>query len=82
MEHSRLRPRRLYQQVEVRNVLDVLIYVDHRIMSRELPVITSEMICDLNRRTLEGSEHEPQVAAGKLRHYSSVWRATEGLLQR
>lgn len=63
-------PSRAYQEREIRNVLDALMDIDARVMRGEAPTITADLICEYNRRVLEGTEYEPHVVAGKIRDYS------------
>jgi Fic family protein len=63
-------PSRAYQEREVRNVLDALMEIDRQVVDGELPRITPELICDYNRKVLEGTEYEPHVIPGEIRDYS------------
>lgn len=63
-------PSRAYQEREIRNVLDALMDIDAQVMRGEAPTITTDLICEYNRRVLEGTEYEPHVVPGKIRDYS------------
>ena len=63
-------PSRAYQEREVRNVLEALTAIPQEVMEGGSPAITSELICDYNRRILEGTKYEPHVEPGRIRDYS------------
>lgn len=63
-------PSRTYQEREIRNVLDALTEIDIQVRSNQVPVISAELICDYNRKVLEGTEYEPHVVPGEIRDYS------------
>lgn len=63
-------PSRAYQEREIRNVLDALMEIDSQVMRRQAPRITASLICEYNRRVLDGTEYEPHVIPGKIRDYS------------
>jgi len=63
-------PSREYQEREVSNVLTTLTDIDDRIMSGERPAITSELICDFNRRILRNTDHEESAIPGRIRNHS------------
>ena len=65
-------PSMAYQQREVENVLDALQEIDRQVVRGDPPAITAELICNLNRQVLEGTEHEPQVSGGRVRDHSVV----------
>ena len=65
-------PSRAYQEREVRNVLDALTLISEQALSGDPPAITWDMICDLNRRVMEGTDHESRVVPGRVRDYSVV----------
>lgn len=63
-------PSRAYQEREIRNVLDALTEIDSQVKSGQAPGITAELICEYNRRVLDGTEYEAHVIPGKIRDYS------------
>lgn len=63
-------PSRAYQEREVRNVLDALREVDAQVMRGDAPTVTADLICEYNRRLLDGTAYEPHVIPGKVRDYS------------
>lgn len=63
-------PSRQYQEREVRNVLDALTNIATQVRPGESPKITTALICEYNRRLLEGTDHEPDVIPGELRTHS------------
>ncbi|MHB2024283.1 MAG: Fic family protein [Mycobacteriales bacterium] len=63
-------PSRAYQEREIRNVLEALMEIDTQVTQGNAPSITPELICDYNRRVLEGTEYEPHVLPGEIRDYS------------
>lgn len=63
-------PSRAYQEREIRNVLDALMEIDAQVMRGEAPTITAELICEYNRRVLDGTEYEAHVIPGQIRDYS------------
>ena len=63
-------PSRAYQEREVRNVLDALMEIDDEIVRGVRPEITTELICGFNRQVMDGTEYEPDVVPGTVRHYS------------
>ena len=71
-------PSRAYQEREVRNVLDALQEIDDAVMGNTSPVITMELICEYNRRLLDGTQHDSQVLPGKVREFSVVVAAYRG----
>ena len=71
-------PSRAYQEREVRNVLDALQEIDDAVMGNSSPVITKELICEYNRRLLDGTQHDSQVLPGKVRDFSVVVSAYRG----
>lgn len=71
-------PSRAYQEREVRNVLDALQEIDDAVMGNTSPVITKELICEYNRRLLDGTQHDSQVLPGKVREFSVVVAAYRG----
>ena len=62
-------PSRAYQEREVRNVLDALKEIAHQVMSDDSPTITLDLICEFNRRLLDGTEHEPDAVPGEVRDH-------------
>ncbi len=62
-------PSRAYQEREVQNVLALLHEIDGQVMSGDSPVITRSLICDHNRRLLEGTEHEADALPGRIRDH-------------
>ena len=65
-------PSRAYQEREVRNVLDALQEIaDQASVGDALP-ITKDLICDFNRRLLEGTEHQPDARPGTVRTHEVV----------
>ncbi len=65
-------PSRAYQEREVRNVLDALQEIADLVTEGgEFPV-TKDLICDFNRRLLEGTEHEPDARPGAVRTHEVV----------
>ena len=71
-------PSRAYQEREVRNALDALQEIDDAVMGNSSPVITKELICEYNRRLLDGTQHDSQVLPGKVRDFSVVVSAYRG----
>ena len=71
-------PSRAYQEREVRNVLDALNAIAQEVMGGGSSAITSELICEFNRRVLEGTEHEPHAVPGRIRDYSVSVAAYRG----
>ncbi len=71
-------PSRAYQEREVRNVLDALDEIDGQVMQGESPRITKDLICEFNRRLLDGTKHGSHVVPGKVRDYSVVVSAYRG----
>ena len=65
-------PSRAYQEREVRNVLDALQEIANRVMGDDSPTITRGLICEFNRRLLDGTEHEPDAAPGEVRDHEVV----------
>ena len=65
-------PSRAYQQREVRNVLDALTAIDEVTARGTLGPVTSDLICEYNRRVLDGIEHPADVRPGEFRHHSVV----------
>ncbi|MCY4175249.1 MAG: Fic family protein [Acidimicrobiaceae bacterium] len=63
---------RVYQQREVRNVLDLLNEIQQQVMSGDSPAITRDLILDFNRRLLAGTEHEPDATPGRVRDHEVV----------
>ena len=63
-------PSRAYQEREVRNVLDALTGIDENTARGTLGPVTSDLICDCNRRILDGIEHTADVRPGEFRHHS------------
>ena len=63
-------PSRAYQEREVRNVLDALTGIDQNTARGTLGPVTSDLICDYNRRVLDGIEHTADVRPGEFRHHS------------
>ena len=63
-------PSRAYQEREVKNVLEALTTIAQQVVDGGFPSITSELICDFNRRVLEGTQYEPDVVPGRIRDYS------------
>ena len=62
-------PSREYQEREVRNVLDGLEAISAQITSGDRPTITRNLICDLNRQVLAGTNYESHVVPGQVRDY-------------
>ena len=62
-------PSRAYQEREVRNVLDALQEIADQVTKGEPPTITKDLICEFNRRLLDGTEHEPDAMPGQIRSY-------------
>ena len=71
-------PSRAYQEREVRNVLDALQEIDDAVMGNSSPVITKELICEYNRRLLDGTQHDSHVRPGEVREFSVVVSAYRG----
>lgn len=71
-------PSRAYQQREVMNVLETLQEIDDEVMGNRSPVITKELICEYNRRLLDGIQHDSHVVPGKVREFSVVVSAYRG----
>lgn len=65
-------PSRAYQEREVRNVLDALTAIAQEVTQGDFPTITAELICEFNRRILDGTEYEPHVVPGRIRDYPVV----------
>ena len=65
-------PSRRYQELEVRNVIDALQDIGQQVQGGEYPRLSRELICDLNRRLLEGleSELDESTVAGQVRRHS------------
>ncbi len=62
-------PSRSYQEREVSNVLDALQEISEQITSGDTATITTELICEFNRRLLEGTDHNPEVVPGGVRKH-------------
>ena len=62
-------PSREYQEREVRNVLDGLEAISAQITTGDRPTITRNLICDLNRQVLAGTNYESHVVPGQVRDY-------------
>ena len=65
-------PSRAYQEREVRNVLEALQEIADHIIGDDSPTITKDLICEFNRRLLEGTEHEPDAVPGEVRDHEVV----------
>lgn len=65
-------PSRAYQEREVRNVLDALTTIHEQAMAGTLPPVTSELICEYNRRVLTDTEYDDETAPGSIRQHSVV----------
>ncbi len=63
-------PSREYQEREVRNVLEALQEIDDILSDATKPDITADLICDFNRRLLEGTSHTYEVKPGIIRMHS------------
>jgi Fic family protein len=63
-------PSRQYQEREVSNILGALMEIDQQVMRGEAPKVTKELICEYNRKVLDGTEYEPHVIPGAIRTYS------------
>lgn len=63
-------PSRDYQQREVENVLEALTAIAGQVMEGGDLEITKDLICELNRQVLDGTEHEAHVRPGEIRDYS------------
>ena len=65
-------PSRKYQELEVRNVIEALQDIAARVQGGEYPRLSTSLICDLNRRLLQGLESELHDATvpGELRTHS------------
>ena len=61
---------RAYQEREVRNVLDALQGMTEQVMQGTSLMITKDLICDFNRRLLDGTEHEPDAVPGVVRDHA------------
>lgn len=61
---------RAYQEREVRNVLDALQEIADQVMQGRSPMITRDLICEFNRRLLDGTEHESDAVPGIVRDYA------------
>ena len=71
-------PSRAYQEREVRNVIDALQEIANQVRKREAPEITKELICEYNRRLLDGTQHDSHVRPGEVREFSVVVSAYRG----
>ena len=65
-------PSRAYQEREVRNVLDALQEIADHVIGDDSPTITKDLICEFNRRLLDGTEHEPDAVPGEVRDHEVV----------
>ena len=65
-------PSRAYQEQEVRNVLDALQEMSDQVLAGDAPAITKDLICDFNRRLLDGTDHEPDAVPGRVRDHEVV----------
>ncbi len=63
-------PSRAYQEREVRNVLEALQEIADDVMRGSSPTITKDLICEFNRRLLDGTEHEPDAVPGAVRDHA------------
>ena len=63
-------PSRAYQEREVRNVLEALQEIADDVMGGTSLTITADLICDFNRRLLNGTEHEPDAMPGVVRNHA------------
>ena len=63
-------PSRQYQAQEIENVLEVINYIDAQYQDGSLNPISLEMVHEINRRLLEGTEHEPNAVPGVIRDHS------------
>ncbi len=61
---------RAYQEREVRNVLDALQEIADQVMQSASPTITKHLICEFNRRLLDGTEHERDAVPGMVREHA------------
>lgn len=71
-------PSRAYQQREVTNVLDAVQEIDNKVITGEAIPITTELICEFNKRVLDGTEYEPEAIPGKIRSHSVGVHAYRG----
>lgn len=71
-------PSRAYQEREVRNVIDALQEIADQVRTGDPPAITRELICEYNRRLLDGTEHEPDAVSGRIRSYEVLVAAYRG----
>lgn len=62
-------PSRAYQEREVRNVLDALQEISEQAQAGSVPKITRQLMCEYNRRILEGTEHTEDVVPGSVRSH-------------
>jgi Fic family protein len=65
-------PSRQYQEQEVRNVLEALGSLHHRILEGEAIRITPELICEFNEQVLKGTQYRDEVVPGVIRTESVV----------
>jgi Fic family protein len=65
-------PSRRYQELEVRNVIDALQDIGQQVQRGEYPRLSRELVCDLNRRLLDGleSELDESTVPGQVRTHS------------
>ena len=63
-------PSRAYQEREVRNVLDALQEIADDVMRGSSGAITKDLVCEFNRRLLDGTEHEPDAVPGSVRDHA------------
>ncbi|MCP4968391.1 MAG: Fic family protein [bacterium] len=61
---------REYQEREIRNVLEVLSEVDRQVIDGKAPPITLNLICEFNRRILEGTDYDDEAVPGQIRTYN------------
>ncbi len=63
-------PSREYQEREVRNVLDALTEIAGQAEHGTIGPVTSELVCNYNRRVLDSTAHTPDVTPGAFRDHS------------
>ena len=62
-------PSRAYQEREAKNVLETLTDIEQQIMNGEQPAITHDLISEINRKILDGTDYDSRVVPGQVRDY-------------
>jgi Fic family protein len=71
-------PSRHYQEQEVRNVLEALTAIERRIGDGEEICLSRDLVCELHRQVLQGTDEAPDAVPGEVRTHSVVVGAYRG----